>query len=210
MAAEATLAVSFDEIDVLILAQIDARRIGAPSIGVGAMQVDWTDRYPAIADAAAKLRARSFTLDGEAVVCGPDGVAVFDALHRRGRASDAILQAFDLLELDGVKTRDWPQRLTGPSPLLRLGQFRLEHAPSLFQGFRLFFLFRRVRTPLRCSRVSYMCGCEVGAARIGDGRNAHPPLLRRQAGHAFEPLDPGHPERLGIGHDVGLGHRHDR
>jgi ATP-dependent DNA ligase len=32
---------------------------------------DWTDRYPAIATAAAKLRASSFTLDGEAVVCGP-------------------------------------------------------------------------------------------------------------------------------------------
>jgi bifunctional non-homologous end joining protein LigD len=44
---------------------------------------DWTERYPAIARAAAKLRARSFTLDGEAVVCGTDGVAVFDALHRR-------------------------------------------------------------------------------------------------------------------------------
>jgi bifunctional non-homologous end joining protein LigD len=29
---------------------------------------DWTERYPAIARAAAKLRARSFTLDGEAVV----------------------------------------------------------------------------------------------------------------------------------------------
>jgi bifunctional non-homologous end joining protein LigD len=59
---------------------------------------DWSDRYPAIANAAAKLKARSFTLDGEAVVCGTDGVAVFDALHRRGRVSDAILQAFDLLE----------------------------------------------------------------------------------------------------------------
>jgi hypothetical protein len=34
----------------------------------------WTDRYPAIAaDAAAKLRARSFTLDGEAVVWGVYG-----------------------------------------------------------------------------------------------------------------------------------------
>jgi hypothetical protein len=44
---------------------------------------DWTDRYPAIAGAAAKVRARSFTLDGEAVVCGTNGVAVFDALHRR-------------------------------------------------------------------------------------------------------------------------------
>jgi bifunctional non-homologous end joining protein LigD len=31
---------------------------------------DWTDRYPAIAAAAAKLRARSFTIDGEAVVVG--------------------------------------------------------------------------------------------------------------------------------------------
>ena len=31
---------------------------------------DWTDRYPAIATAAAKVRAKSFTLDGEAVVAG--------------------------------------------------------------------------------------------------------------------------------------------
>ena len=52
-----------------------------------------------IAAAAAKLRAKSFTLDGEAVVAGADGVAMFDALHRRGRVTDAILQAFDLLEL---------------------------------------------------------------------------------------------------------------
>jgi hypothetical protein len=37
------------------------------------------NRYPAIA--AAKLRAKSFTLDGETVVCGTDGVAVFDAAH---------------------------------------------------------------------------------------------------------------------------------
>jgi ATP-dependent DNA ligase len=42
---------------------------------------DWTDRYPAIAAAAAKLRAKSFTFDGEAVVAGVDGVAVFDALR---------------------------------------------------------------------------------------------------------------------------------
>jgi ATP-dependent DNA ligase len=52
---------------------------------------DWTDRYPAIAHAAAKLRAKSFTIDGEAAVCGPDGVAVFDALHRRHEATDAPL-----------------------------------------------------------------------------------------------------------------------
>jgi ATP-dependent DNA ligase len=47
-------------------------------------------------------------MDGEAVVCGANGVAVFDALHRRGRISDAILQAFDLLEIDGVDYRPLP------------------------------------------------------------------------------------------------------
>jgi ATP-dependent DNA ligase len=50
----------------------------------------------------------SFTLDGEAVVCGTDGVAVFDALHRRRKAGDAILFAFDLIELDGEDFRPMP------------------------------------------------------------------------------------------------------
>jgi bifunctional non-homologous end joining protein LigD len=68
----------------------------------------WTDRYPAIAAAAAKLRARSFTIDGEAVVAGADGVAVFDALHRRHRATDAMLYAFDLLVLNGEDLRPLP------------------------------------------------------------------------------------------------------
>ena len=69
---------------------------------------DWTGRYPAIASAAAKIRAQSFTLDGEAVVCGEDGVAIFDALHRHGTVRAAILQAFDLLELDGEDLRPLP------------------------------------------------------------------------------------------------------
>jgi bifunctional non-homologous end joining protein LigD len=60
---------------------------------------DWRGRYPAIA-ATTRLRAKSFTLDGEAVVCGPDDVAIFDALHRRGAVSEAMLYAFDLLEPD--------------------------------------------------------------------------------------------------------------
>jgi bifunctional non-homologous end joining protein LigD len=66
---------------------------------------DWTGRYPAIASAAAKIRAQSFTLDGEAVVCGEDGVAIFDALHRHGTVRAAILQPFDLLELNGEDLR---------------------------------------------------------------------------------------------------------
>jgi ATP-dependent DNA ligase len=71
---------------------------------------DWSGRYPAIAKAAVKLRAKSFTIDGEAAVCGPDGVAVFHALHRRGTVTEAMLFAFDLLELDGVDYRPLPLR----------------------------------------------------------------------------------------------------
>jgi hypothetical protein len=53
-------------------------------------------------------RAKSFTLDGEAVVCGPEGIAIFDALHRRGTVTEAMLYAFDLLELDGEDLREMP------------------------------------------------------------------------------------------------------
>jgi bifunctional non-homologous end joining protein LigD len=69
---------------------------------------DWNGRYPAIVATAMQLRATSFTLDGEAVVCGPDGIAIFDALHRQGTVSEAMLYAFDLLELDGGDLRALP------------------------------------------------------------------------------------------------------
>jgi ATP-dependent DNA ligase len=53
----------------------------------------------------AALRVKSITLDGEGVVCGPDGIADFDALRaaagRKG-SRRAFLYALDLLELDGV------------------------------------------------------------------------------------------------------------
>jgi bifunctional non-homologous end joining protein LigD len=42
---------------------------------------DWTDRVPLIAEAMSKLRVKSVTLDGEGVVCRPDGVSDFDRLR---------------------------------------------------------------------------------------------------------------------------------
>jgi bifunctional non-homologous end joining protein LigD len=69
---------------------------------------DWSGRYPAITAAAASIKASSFTLDGEAVVCGPDGVSIFEALHRHSTVREAILQAFDVLELDGEDLRPLP------------------------------------------------------------------------------------------------------
>jgi bifunctional non-homologous end joining protein LigD len=71
---------------------------------------DWTDRVPLIAEALAKLRVKSVTLDGEGVVCRSDGVSDFDRLRAAvGRlgSRDAFLYAFDLLELDGENMRPY-------------------------------------------------------------------------------------------------------
>ena len=57
---------------------------------------DWSTRYPATSPRRSSCTT-SFTLDGEAAVRAPDGVAVFEALHRRGTVSEAMLYAFDLL-----------------------------------------------------------------------------------------------------------------
>jgi bifunctional non-homologous end joining protein LigD len=69
---------------------------------------DWTARLRAIADCAGRIKARSFTIDGEAVVLGPDGLSRFEELSRREAADTAILYAFDLIEHDGEDMRDRP------------------------------------------------------------------------------------------------------
>jgi bifunctional non-homologous end joining protein LigD len=112
--------------------RLQVRRVGDQVRLFTRRGYDWSDRYPAIAVTAALLRAKSFTLDGEAVVCGPDGVAVFDALHRRGIVTEAMLYAFDLLELDGEHLRGRPladrkKRLTGLLRGRRLGIVLSDH-----------------------------------------------------------------------------------
>jgi len=52
---------------------------------------DWTARLRAIADGARRMKARSFTIDGEAIVLGPDGLSRFEELSRRETADTAIL-----------------------------------------------------------------------------------------------------------------------
>jgi hypothetical protein len=61
--------------------------------------------------ALAKLRARSFTIDGEARY-GPDGIAIFDALHRRGTVSDACCSA-PSPHFNGMA---WPAIARDPKP----------------------------------------------------------------------------------------------
>jgi hypothetical protein len=78
---------------------------------------DWRKRYPAIARTAA-LRCTSFTIDGEAVVCGPDGVAIFDALHRRHRQRGYAIRLHGE-DLRGLPLGDRKKRLVYCGPVLR-------------------------------------------------------------------------------------------
>jgi bifunctional non-homologous end joining protein LigD len=69
---------------------------------------DWADRFPAIVEAAARLKARSFLIDGEAVVLNDDGTPDFHALRGYRRGQEAILVAFDLIERNGNDLRALP------------------------------------------------------------------------------------------------------
>jgi bifunctional non-homologous end joining protein LigD len=69
---------------------------------------DWTARLTAITAAAKLIKASSFTIDGEAVVLGPDGLSRFEELSRHDAARTAILYAFDLIEHDGEDLHNLP------------------------------------------------------------------------------------------------------
>jgi bifunctional non-homologous end joining protein LigD len=87
---------------------------------------DWTDRFPAIRDAAKALPVRLALIDGEAVV-EVNGIASFSALQaalgaREGpghkAAHEAVFYAFDLLHLNGVDLQ--------PAPLLKRKEALME------------------------------------------------------------------------------------
>ena len=62
---------------------------------------DWANRFPAIVDAALRIDATSFLIDGEAVVVSDDGRPDFHALRTRRNGHAVVLYAFDLIEHDG-------------------------------------------------------------------------------------------------------------
>jgi hypothetical protein len=51
------------------------------------------------------LSARSCLIDGEAIVCDKNGLAVFELIRGHRTLASAVLCAFDLLELDGQDLR---------------------------------------------------------------------------------------------------------
>ncbi len=76
---------------------------------------DWTDRFTPIARAAAALRARSFMIDGEAVVVDADGRSNFQKLQKGIKeglfGNRLFFYAFDLPWLDAEDLRGRPIEL---------------------------------------------------------------------------------------------------
>jgi len=88
--------------------RIMARRDGAGVRLITRRGNDFTARFPVIASAVAALPARSCLIDGEAIVCDENGLAVFELIRGHGSKTSAVLCAFDLLELDGRDLRRRP------------------------------------------------------------------------------------------------------
>jgi ATP-dependent DNA ligase len=88
--------------------RIMARRDGAGVRLITRQGNDFTSRFPFIVEAVAALSKRSFLIDGEAIVTNDGGLAVFNLIRRNGHGRDAVLCAFDLIELDGEDLRRMP------------------------------------------------------------------------------------------------------
>ena len=69
---------------------------------------DLTYRFPLIVETLVRLRSRSCIIDGEAVACDDNGVAVFNRVRYRHHDETIFLYAFDLIELNGDDLRHNP------------------------------------------------------------------------------------------------------
>ena len=67
--------------------------------------IDLARRFPLVAAAITALPIKSCVIDGEAIACDANGLAVFDLLRYRRRDQAVVLCAFDLFELEGHDMR---------------------------------------------------------------------------------------------------------
>jgi ATP-dependent DNA ligase len=120
---------------------------------------DWAPRYPLITEAVDRLKVRSCLIDGEAVACDENGLAVFERLRLKPSGRHVFLYAFDLLELDGQDLRREPLEtrkatlaslLRRSLPGLRLNEHLTHDGESVFQH------------ACKMSKAS----CQSGSARV--------------------------------------------
>ena len=69
---------------------------------------DLKHRFPFVAMAVAALPATSCLIDGEAIACDENGLAVFDLIRGQKPLATAVHCAFDLVELNGEDLRRQP------------------------------------------------------------------------------------------------------
>lgn len=109
--------------------------------------LDWTAKFPTVAEAVAKLPADTALIDGELVCEDADGISRFSLLQqdlKAGRHDRMVLYAFDLLHLDGADLTSSPlterkaalARLLGRGRrrgVLRLSESLAEPGPALLK-----------------------------------------------------------------------------
>ena len=88
--------------------RIVARRDGSRMRLISRNGHDLTYRFPSVAAAIAALPVRSCLVDGEAIVCNGDGLAVFQFVRNYRRGNAAALCAFDVIEINGQDLRRRP------------------------------------------------------------------------------------------------------
>jgi bifunctional non-homologous end joining protein LigD len=91
--------------------------------------LDWTGKFPSVAHAIGKLRAKAALIDGELVSEDAKGISRFSLLQQdltAGRHSRMRLYAFDLMHLNGADMRRLPLnvRKAALAKLLRRGHDR--------------------------------------------------------------------------------------
>jgi bifunctional non-homologous end joining protein LigD len=88
--------------------RILARKLGERANVWSRRGADFTDRFPAIAEAVRGLAVEKALIDGEAVVLRDEGRSDFGALLTKRGGAQASLVAFDLLRREGDDLRLWP------------------------------------------------------------------------------------------------------
>jgi bifunctional non-homologous end joining protein LigD len=162
-----------------------ARRDGAGVRLLTRRGLDWTGRYPSIAAAVTTLSCRSCLIDGEVVICGDDGVPVFDRLgYGRHPQKEAVLFAFDLLELDGKDLRRAPleERKRELAKLLRKAGSALRFNDRIDEPGDV--VFRHACKPGYEGIVSKRLGSPYRSGRSRDwikSKNPAAPTVKREA-----------------------------
>jgi ATP-dependent DNA ligase len=102
---------------------------------------DFTARFPLIVAAVTALPVRSCFIDGEAIVSDDSELAVFNLMRRRRSGLQAVLCAFDLLELDDEEVRQLPieerKRLLAGLPARSPSRYCAQYAPHRRRRYRL-------------------------------------------------------------------------